>query len=80
MALTLSGRASADLTLGHDAGCAEAVAKLGQKHRDTPSAREVVVDEAHKLVTTAAYMFDDAPLSDVWVGIERCVAQVLRRC
>ncbi len=80
VALALSGRESAQLTLGNDAGCAAAVEQLGQKHRDTPSAREIVVDEAHKLVTTPAYMFDDARLSDVWTGIERCVAEVLRRC
>ena len=80
VALALSGRGSADLTLGNDAGCAAAVEKLGQHHRNTPSAREIIVDEAHKLVTTPAYMFDDARLSDVWTGIERCVSEVLRRC
>lgn len=80
VALALSGRDSADLTLGNDAGCAAAVEKLGQHHRNTPSAREIIVDEAHKLVTTPAYMFDDARLSDVWAGIERCVSEVLRRC
>ena len=80
VALALSGRGSAQLTLGNDAGCATAVTKLGQQHRDTPNAREIVVDEAHKLVTTPAYMFDDARLSDVWIGIERCIAEVLKRC
>lgn len=80
VALALSGRESAELTLGNDAGCHAALSKLGQHPRDTASAREVVVDEAHKLVTTPAYMFDEARLSDVWVGIERCVAEVLRRC
>ena len=53
--------------------------RLGHRHRVVRDAREVVVDEAQKLVTTAAYMFDDARLADVWVGIERCVAEVLRR-
>ena len=80
VALTLAGRDSAQLTLGNDAGCAAAMTKLGQQHRDTPNARDIVIDEAHKLVTTPAYMFDDARLSDVWVGIERCVAEVLKRC
>lgn len=80
VALALSGRESAELTLGNDAGCTTALAKLGQHPRDTANAREIVVDEAHKLVTTPAYMFDDARLSDVWTGIERCVAEVLRRC
>jgi len=79
VALTLAGRTSTELTLGNDVGCAAAVTTLGQHHRDTPSAREVVVDEANKLVTTAAYMFNDARLSDVWTGIERCVAEVLKR-
>jgi enhancing lycopene biosynthesis protein 2 len=55
------------------------VETLGQHHKSTPSAREIVIDEAHKLVTTPAYMFDNARLSDVWVGIERCVAEVLKR-
>ena len=80
VALALSGRESAELTLGNDAACTAALSKLGQHPRDTASAREVVVDEAHKLVTTPAYMFDDARLGDVWTGIERCVSEVLRRC
>ena len=79
VALVLSWRGSAELTLGNDAGCAEAMEKLGQHHKRTASAREIVIDEAHKLVTTPAYMFDDARLSDVFVGIERCVAEVLKR-
>jgi enhancing lycopene biosynthesis protein 2 len=70
---------SATLTLGNDAGCAAALTQLGQHHQDTPNAREIVVDEAHKLITTPAYMFDDARLADVFVGIERCVAEVLKR-
>ncbi len=69
----------AAMTLGNDAGCAAALTQLGQHNQNTPSAREVVIDEAHKLITTPAYMFDDAKLSDVFVGIERCVAEVLKR-
>ena len=80
VALTLSGRRAARLTLGGDPGCADAMRRLGHLHQDTPSSREIVIDEALKLVTTPAYMFDDARLSDVWVGIERCVAEVLKRC
>ena len=80
VALALSGRGSAELTLGNDAGCAEAMRALGHHHKDTPNAREIVIDEIHKLITTPAYMFDDAKLSDVWIGIERCVTEVLKRC
>ncbi len=66
------------LTLGSGQGVEEAMTKLGQTHQPTPSAREIVVDPDLKLVTTPAYMFDNARLADVFVGIERCVAEVLR--
>lgn len=79
VALALHGKTSANLTLGNDAGCASAMQQLGQHHQDTPNARQIVIDETHKLITTPAYMFDDARLSDVFVGIERCVAEVLKR-
>lgn len=79
VAIALSGHSTARLTLGGDPGCADAIRRLGHLHQDTPSAREIVVDEALKLVTTPAYMFDDARLADVFVGIERCVAEVLKR-
>lgn len=78
LCLAAQGRA-AEMTLGSGQGTAEALARLGQRHRSVPSAREVVIDEDLRLVTTAAYMFDEARLSDVWVGIERCVAECLRR-
>ncbi len=80
VALVLSGQHAARLTLGGDPGCADAMRRLGHLHEDTPSAREIVIDDALNLITTPAYMFDDARLSDVWVGIERCVAEVLKRC
>lgn len=67
------------LTLGQEGPAVAAMAALGQRHHAVPSAREVVIDEDLKLVSTAAYMFDDARLSEVWVGIERCVDEVLRR-
>jgi len=79
-ALVLSGLGRhAALTLGDDPGVAAAMAKLGARHQSVPNSRDIVVDEDAKLVTTPAYMFDAARLSDVWTGIERCVAEVLRR-
>ncbi len=80
VALALHARHDrAALTLGNDAGVAEAITQLGQQYMSTPSAKEVVIDEAHKRVTTPAYMFDEASLSDVFIGITRGVAEVLRR-
>lgn len=80
VALALAGQGRNEvLTLGNDAGVAAAMGKLGADHHSVDGAREVVVDETCNLVTTPAYMFDDARLSDVWTGIERCVAEVLKR-
>jgi enhancing lycopene biosynthesis protein 2 len=80
VALVLKGMGRrAVLTLGDGAEVAAAMEQLGASHRSVASAREIVIDEASKLVTTPAYMFGQARLSDVWVGIERCVAEVLKR-
>lgn len=74
-----STRESATLTLGNGAEIQKAMEALGHAYQSVPSAREIVIDEAHQLVTTGAYMFDHATLNDVWTGIERCVAEVVRR-
>jgi enhancing lycopene biosynthesis protein 2 len=79
VALALAGTGRRPLlTLGDDPGAAAAMERLGAVHQKVASAREVAVDKALKLVTTPAYMFDGARLSDVWTGIERCVAEVVR--
>lgn len=81
VALTLSKRGQhGTLTLGNDEGCAGAVQTLGSTHERHDSAREIAVDEALKIVTTPAYMFGDARISDVFTGIDRLVAEVLKRC
>lgn len=67
------------LTIGNDKGTDAALKALGANPQDRDTSREVVVDEALKLVTTPAYMFGDARLADVFVGIERAVSEVLKR-
>jgi len=80
VALVLKGMGRrATLTLGSGDGVAAAMEKLGARHQSVASSREIVIDEDLKLVTTPAYMYDSARLGDVWVGIERCVAEVLKR-
>ncbi len=69
----------ATLTLGNGKDIQAAMEKLGHTFKSVPTAREIVIDEVLKLVTTSAYMFDDAKLNDVWIGIERCVDAVVRR-
>jgi len=78
LVLAGSGRHAA-LTIGDDPGTAAALDSLGARHQARGSARDIVVDEALNLVTAPAYMFDDARLSDVFVGIDRTVEEVLKR-
>lgn len=67
------------LTLGVDEGCAAAVGALGCTHEPHDSPREIAVDSQNNLVTTPAYMFDAARIAEVAIGIERLVAEVVRR-
>ena len=69
----------ARMTLGNGAEIQSTMERLGQDYQAVPGASEIIIDEPLKLVTTPAYMFDDARLSEVWIGIDRCVAEVLRR-
>jgi enhancing lycopene biosynthesis protein 2 len=80
LVLSAMGRKGGVLTLGDDPGVAAAMESLSIDYRKVPSARDVVIDESLKLVTTPAYMFDNARLHDIWVGIDRCVSEVLARC
>lgn len=64
------------LTIGNDRGTAEVLETMGCRHHDCPTT-EFVVDEAHKIVSTPAYMLGPS-IRDVCAGIERTVAEVLR--
>lgn len=64
------------LTLGADGGAADEMRKLGHTHVvTTPS--EICVDAEHHLVTTPAYMYDDAPINEVFEGIKKAVDATL---
>jgi len=63
------------LTIGTDAATASDVEYFGATHQNTP-VDEVAVDEAHKIVTTPAYMLGPG-ISDIAKGIENLVKQVL---
>ena len=79
LCLAAAGK-SGRLTLGNGEDIQSAMEKLGQVYQRVPTAREIVIDEDLKLVSTPAYMFDEARLSDVWVGIDRCIEAVVARC
>lgn len=64
------------LTIGHDSATASAVQGMGAQHQST-QARQIVVDAAHKLVSTPCYMLDSS-LADIFAGADALVAEVLR--
>ena len=66
------------LTIGSDAGTAEALESLGATHKVCP-VTEMVVDHDNKIVTAPAYM-EDAPIHEVAEGIQKAVQAVLELC
>lgn len=64
------------LTIGSDSATASAVQDMGAQHHST-QARQIVVDAAHRLVSTPCYMLDSS-LADIFAGADALVAEVLR--
>lgn len=64
-----------EMTIGDDAGTADALEQMGARHVNRP-VDDVQVDEKHRVVTTPAYMLGPGP-SHVHKGIDRLVKQVL---
>lgn len=71
----LLGAERPSLTIGNEAGPAAAVEAMGARHVDCP-VREFVIDRAHKLVTTPAYMLANR-ISEAADGIDKCVEALL---
>ncbi|MBP2857027.1 isoprenoid biosynthesis glyoxalase ElbB [Dickeya oryzae] len=66
---------SVRLTIGNDMGTAQAIEAMGGVHVECP-VDDIVVDVAHKVVTTPAYMLANS-ISEAACGIEKLVARVL---
>lgn len=65
------------LTIGHDAGTAEAVGKTGATHVEA-DAEQIVIDDEHNMVSTPAYMEAKNP-AQVYAGINALVANIANR-
>lgn len=76
VAMAFAG-AGFDLTVGEAGEAAGAVEQLGHRHVVT-QADQVLIDDAHRIVTTPAYMYDDAPLHALFEGIRKLVAAVVQ--
>lgn len=63
------------LTIGNDAGTAQALQAMGAKHQECP-VQEFYVDEKNKIVSTPAYMLAQR-VSEAADGIEKLVKKVI---
>lgn len=75
LAAVLGPELQPTVTIGHDAGTAEAIEKTGAQHQDCPVS-DVVVDEKNKIVSTPAYMLAQS-IKEAATGIEKLVHQVI---
>lgn len=62
------------LTIGHDAETAKTIQALGHTHQ-TAKATDIVVDEAHRIASTPAYMCGQN-IAEVEMGIAKLVAHI----
>jgi len=67
---------AAQVTIGNDAQTAGAIEKMGIRHTNCPCT-SFVVDSAHQVVTTPAYMLAKGP-AEAFEGIRGLVGEVLR--
>ena len=63
------------LTIGTDAGTAEAIGAMGAKHEEH-AVDEIAFDAEHRVVTTPAYMLGPG-ITDIATGIAACVKKVM---
>lgn len=75
IARVLGKDGSPTLTIGNDAGTADALQACGAAHQDCP-VESFVVDKESRVVSTPAYMLGPT-IKHVAEGIERCVSEVL---
>jgi enhancing lycopene biosynthesis protein 2 len=75
-AKVLGHKGEPSLTIGNDSATASAIATMEATHEER-KVNEALVDQANKIVSTPAYMYD-ASISQVFAGIEQAVKELLR--
>src|SRR5690606_10029664 len=76
LALTFSDQ-EFELTLGERGEASAEIEKLGHRHIVTQP-HEIHIDRQNKTVTTPAYMYDQAPLHEIFTGIQKLVNEVVQ--
>jgi enhancing lycopene biosynthesis protein 2 len=76
---TVLGKQKITVTVGNDEITAEEIQKTGAIHINK-DVHEICIDKQHKIVTTPAYMYNDAKLHKVQEGISACVKELIELC
>lgn len=75
IAKVLGSKNNVTLTIGNDAATAEEIEKTGAEHVDC-KVTDFVSDRASKILTTPAYMYDEAKACEVFEGIKGLVKEL----
>ena len=75
IAAVLGKKYAPEVTIGNDAGTANAINATGSSHKECP-VREFVIDKKNRIVTTPAYMLAGC-ISEAAEGIEKAVKAVI---
>lgn len=70
------GREGVTVTIGTDKETAAEIAKTGAHHENC-AVDDYVTDREHKVVTTPAYMYDDAKPSQIFAGIRGAIRELV---
>jgi enhancing lycopene biosynthesis protein 2 len=73
---TLLGQYGIEVTIGADEATINIIESTGAKHH-IKRVDECCIDVVHKISSTPAYMYGNARLSELQIGIEKCVGAVL---
>lgn len=70
------GSENVTLTIGNDPGTAAEIGKTGAHHENC-QVTDYISDRDHKVLTTPAYMFDDATPFEVFTGIRKMIRELV---
>lgn len=70
------GEEGITLTIGNDKGTAAEILKTGAIHEDC-AVDDFVTDRDHRIITTPAYMYDDAKPFEVFTGIRKAIRELV---
>lgn len=70
------GEKGITLTIGNDPSIAAEIAKTGAHHENC-AVTDYVTDRDHRLVTTPAYMYDDAKPFEVFTGVRKAIRELV---